>query len=99
MGRRGRGYGGTLDVTVGVGEVLEQLDDEDLEDELRNRGKGFIGEVPLDALKEKLDAISVEILLGRSTDARRLVADLLEDIHRIQQSFARAAQRGELEKA
>lgn len=85
-----------VSVEVDINDVIDGLDDDDLIEELRERGKA-VAAVPVKEFRERIDTIMHEVRMGRSGDALRMMQDLSEEFLRMENSVARELQTGSLE--
>lgn len=83
---------------VPASECLSQLDDDELVEELESRGQGLVA-VPVAQWRERIEALLVELAMRRHDHIKNELVAIAEDMLRMERSKARAAQRGELEKA
>ena len=93
------------EVEVDLTEHLSEIPTSDLVDELESRAKheakpiANIGcLIPIEHLADRLRDILHEVRMGRSADAQRLLADLIEETFRVQQIIARNLQQGRLDE-
>lgn len=85
-----------VSVEVDVTDILDDLDDDQLIEELRSRGKTTEA-VPVTEFRETLHRIMHEIRMGRSRDALSMMEHMAEEFLRMEESVARELQRGSLE--